>query len=114
MSKSLVPADGDTDARLVLLGETLDAAFAVERALVGRPVADEAKAEAEIFAEYDRTNAIVQSAIEIPAKTLEGLRVKARALSFINCENGIEGIFSDEPSLAECVARSIIRDLLAA
>ena len=114
MSKHMLPADRETDKRLVLLGEKLNAAFAVERALVGRPVENEIKAEAEIFAEYERTNAIVESALEIPAKTLEGLKIKARALSFINCENGVEGIFPSETSLVERAALSIIRDLLAA
>ena len=114
MSNSSLPADGGTDARLVLLNEKLNAAFAVERALAGRPVEDEAKAETEIFAEYERTDAIVESALEIPAKTLEGLKIKARVLSFINCENGVEGILCDEPSLAERIARSILCDLLAA
>jgi hypothetical protein len=86
------------------------------RAPAGRPVdeKDELEAEAEIFAEYERTNAIADSALEIPAKTIEGLRDQRSCIVVHQIVGTGSKVSYRMNRVLPRASRSIIRDLPAA
>ena len=85
----------------------MEAAWAKER------VGLKSWSDAEYSAAVDKSSAIVDRIVEEPARTLDGLRIKARALAW--CHSGeVESLGIDEnPTTDIRVADSIIRDLLS-
>jgi hypothetical protein len=120
--------DAGDDAALLELGKRLEVAWAHESIAyslivdnqddVGEELANEAK---------DRTSEIVDAIIEVKATTFEGLKIKARALSWCHCgdfegiANSVGNIWFDErdeiqvgePSKDRLVADSLLYDLIA-
>ena len=97
----------DADAVLLHLGEKLDAAWTDFHALEGDATA--------FGAQYDKAWAccsqITTEIQAIPAQTLAGLRVKAKAIAHIHCdEKSIS--FQDDPTTDVQIAQSIVMDLL--
>ena len=99
------------DEELIRLGAEFEAAWAAERA-TKHPFYE------EVFeAAYGRSASIAHRIMVIPAKTLDGLRVKARAVLW--CRSGepiADASFSydeDHPTTDLILAAGIVRDLLA-
>ena len=93
------------DDHLIALGRELDAAWANEREM------NESGSDAELGAACDKTNAIVGQIKKIPATTLEGFKIKARAVSW--CYGGEFDGFNCGDTTDISMAEQIIRDLLA-
>jgi hypothetical protein len=89
-----VPAIGHPDAHLLVLGERLAAAWTEQKAVYARFGAAPSREE-EAVCEYacDVALAIVEEIIAAPAATLDGLRVKARAIDW--CYDGEDIDFGD-------------------
>ena len=95
------------------LGEQFEAAWKAENAAAACMGSHWSDTDHEQFERYSRaTGAIVDKIEAMPAATLDGLRVKARAVAW--CHQGEERIeFADRPTKDLRLARSIIEDLLA-
>lgn len=94
------------DADLLALGREFDLAMAAERLIP--PDAD----DDEINAATERGGVITRAILALPAKTLDGLRIKARAVEWCACEIPGPDYFGDT---TDCqLAASIVRDLLSA
>jgi hypothetical protein len=96
-------ASSDSDAALIALGRELEAAWAQERE------ANDNGSDRDIEATCEATGAVVDRIEAIPARTLEGFKVKARAVSWCHCGD-FEGFGT---TTDERIAARIIRDLLA-
>lgn len=110
----LTPAHAD--AALLELGRRLTVAWAATRALEekwrlegGPPFSPEANREFE--ASYEAASAIVHKIRDATATTIDGLRVKATAISW--CQGDEETIFDEAATTDVQIAESIVRDLLA-
>jgi hypothetical protein len=104
---ALAGARPHPDAELLRLGRELEEAWARERATV-RPAAS----DDEVNAVFNVASEIVGEIEALPATTLEGLRVKTRALSWCHDGEGID--FRDEQDTTDLkLANGIVRDLLA-
>lgn len=106
-----VPADAASgDRELVRLGVELEAAWTAERALdASLDVGDDA-----FGVVMGRTRDIVHQIEVIPATSLAGLQVKARAILW--CHSGepiASDAFNDQETTDIRLAASIVRDLLA-
>lgn len=91
-----------TDALLLSLGAELDQAIAAEEAADD----DDFRAAAEI------SRTIVRQIMPIPATSLEGLRVKAKAYRWAHPDEFDDAIEPDQYTDTG-IARSIVKDLLA-
>ena len=97
-------AHSSPDAELISLGHQFQAAWAAEQAGFLRPV-DDATADALVKPCTDLAHRIER----LPAKTLDGLMVKAMAVSWCHCGEFEEfGNTTDER-----ITAGIVRDLLA-
>lgn len=97
------------DARLLALGRELEAAWEIEKAGFRREASDE---EVNLFC--DRTGEIVDRIEQIPATTIRGFQVKARAISWSHAGEPIKSISGErEPCKDDLLACSLIRDLLS-
>lgn len=102
----------DSDAELIRLGAALDAAWKAQNISEGK---DDS---AEFMAAYNFARDIVDRILNVQARSIEGLCVKARALSW--CHSGeFEGILPGPGELQVrerttdiCFVDSICRDLL--
>jgi hypothetical protein len=95
-------SDSTSDARLLQLGEQLDAAWAeASRMGVELDAKDQASGTNEDSPDYDkamdRVGVIVDQIRDIPAQTIAGLRVKARAVLW--CHSGEPWAQSNEPRI---------------
>lgn len=101
------------DAELLALGRELDAALVVERAALAAAAADD---DAAIEAALDAVGKIIDRIPHIPATTLEGLAVKARAFLWCGHEPDEVGpeVFADifGCSTDQQLAGSVMRDLV--
>lgn len=102
------------DARLLELGQCLDEAWARERETCNAIKAhghdnpcDEL--EAAFDTAYKVCGGVVDEIMAMPASTLEGLKVKARAVSW--CHSGEEVILGDQNTTDMRLVASILRDL---
>lgn len=108
------PAEPHPDAELLALGAEMDAAHVRERAAwaaldrAGWTEAEDAACEALA----DAVSAVINRILPVPARTLDGLLVKARAVDW--CWSG-EGFEPDSPRDTTDVklCYSAMRDLLA-
>lgn len=89
------------DAGLIHLGEELEASWQTEEAL------SDASAD-DLEAALDRSKKIVDAICKMPATSLEGLRIKSRAVLWCHCGE-FEGFGG---TTDEKLAASIVRDLL--
>ena len=96
------------DARLLRLGVELETAWADERRIYAAFEADQISGE-EADKAPDASRAVVDEILRWPATTLEGLRVKARAVSWCYC--GDEISWDDETTDLQ-LALSIVNDLV--
>jgi hypothetical protein len=97
--------DEEPDGKLIQLGAAFEAAWSAERALDG---ADHDRFEAA----HQATQAIVDQIEKLPATTLKGFRIKARAVAWFHLGEDIE--LSGSRALSDTrLAESLIRDLLA-
>jgi hypothetical protein len=71
------PANTADDAELLRLGAELDRLWDAEKAIAEL----EEKTDADFRAARDRTRQVVEKIAAIPATTLTGLRVKAKAVT---------------------------------
>ena len=105
----LAAATGD-DATLIDLGRQLEAAWAAQRAhdakWAGQPFREEMEEETERI--YGPGGDIADQIMEIPAKTLQGVRVKALAIWWCWCGETREWDTTDVN-----LAQSMVVDLLA-
>ena len=96
----------DPDAAILALGETLEKRIAFEAH--GGGLSEEA-----LEAHLDGTRALVAQIEATPARTLAGVRTKAKALTWCHCGEEIE--FADSPyTVTNRLAESIVADLLGA
>lgn len=102
------------DAALVALGEQLEAAWAATTA-ADEKYRDDLSPEAEAITEasYEAAAAIVHQIETVPASTIDGLRVKARAIQWCYDIDPVDLVI-DQNTTDLRIANSIIRDLLAA
>ena len=106
-------AEPHPDAELLRLGRELDAAWAHERATYARMKGSYSKEADRITqAAMLATGEIVDRIEELPATTLDGFKVKARAVSW--CYDGGEVDLGFQGTTDERLANAIIRELLAA
>ncbi len=109
----------DADERLLRLGSQLEAAWAEQSRLDRHFLSGEAKApekdpagDAAADAAYNRTSRIVNRIEAAQARTIAGLRVKARAIAW--CHHGERPVdLMERPTTDVRLAQSIIADLLA-
>src|SRR3712207_4080015 len=108
---TLAHADAHPDAELLRLGEELDRSWRAQRATEaawnreGYHASDE-----EVDALVDETGRIVEQIMKQPATTLEGLKVKARAVSW--CADGYLSKPEDHETLDVRLAMSMVYNLL--
>ena len=100
------------DAALLLLGRQLECAFHLVDEIEGAP------SDARMDAATEATAAIVDSISTVPARTLDGLRVKARAFLWYKGGAGLPGIVkalagADDDTTCDRVFLSLMRDLMA-
>lgn len=95
------------DAELLALGREFEAAWENERRLVAL-----AKTDAECDAAWAPTSAIVHRIVNMPATTMEGLRVKARAILWCGYEEDEAGPEMFGSNTDHRLAGTIIQDLL--
>ena len=110
-----VTAGPQGDAELLRLGREFEAAWSHEIAVLARlkgvdtPAGDE-----EFDAAIDAVSAIVDRIEVIPATSLAGLQVKARAISWCHSGEPLEAeAFSDQQTTNVRIAASLVNDLLA-
>src|SRR5262245_48661073 len=105
----LAGAESDDDSDLLVLGNALDETDRRFLALCGYA----AGRGGDVDAAWAAVAAVVDKIEAIPAHTLEGLRGKARAISW--CHSGERPIeFQDDPTTDIRLAQSIVADLLRA
>jgi hypothetical protein len=92
------------DAALIALDRELEAAWAHEREM------NESGTDGSVEAACAKCSEIVDRIGKIPATTLQGFKVKARAVSWCHC-GGFESFGGDTTD--EMIAAQIIRELLA-
>jgi hypothetical protein len=98
-------AQAHPDHELLKIGDDFEQTWRAERVgLAPRGLTDE-----QVAAFVDATSAVVDQIEVLPAKTLQGLRIKARAVAW--CHDGDFCGFGDTTD--ERLAAQIIRDLLA-
>lgn len=95
------------DAALLELGNRLETAWEIQQRNDGRPggsrTADAYKRALAILSEIERT----------PATTLEGLRLRVKALAIAWCHQGTEPFsIAPNPTTTIRLAKSIVEDLL--
>jgi len=95
-----------TDNRLITLGDELEKARAQEKTISRDETAPDSKVERA----YARVANIVRKIEAEPAQSLEGMRVKARAIAWCHGDEPIA--LKDEPTTDVRLAQSIIADLL--
>ena len=102
------------DAALVALGEELEAAWAATTAAYEK-YRDDPSLEAGVITDVaDKAAAAIVHQIEaVPASTIDGLRVKARAVQWCYDADPVD-LAVDRSTTDLRLANSIIRDLLAA
>lgn len=111
---AIVPAMSEPlDAALIRLGAEFDAAWARERELLAiSNVLDTEEADDEWVAAMDVTREFVHKIERLPAQTIDGLKVQARALSWCYCGEEID--FRDGQDTTDArLANQIIATLLA-
>lgn len=104
------------DATLLQLGDQFEAEWAKERELwaashlhpspdvIGNAIAEQAEGQS------DRTGELVKRIVNMPARTLEGIRIKARAIAWTHSEEPVEMDTFGETT--DCrLAASILMDL---
>ncbi|WP_294534280.1 hypothetical protein [uncultured Rhodoblastus sp.] len=96
-------ASSDSDAALIALGRELEEAWDQENKI------NDSSSDEDVVAACGATSAVVERIEAIPARTLEGFKVKARAVSWCHCGD-FEGFGT---TTDERIAARIIRDLLA-
>lgn len=100
------------DAELLHLGAELERAWERQReALKAFEGVDTPEAEHIIDAAWWAAYDLVEKIRELSATTLDGFRVKARAISW--CHDGDRVELSRHRTVDICTAESILRDLLA-
>jgi len=102
------------DAALLALGEQLEAAWAATTAAYEK-YRDDPSLEAGVITDVaDKAAAAIVHQIEaVPASTIDGLRVKARAVQWCYDADPVD-LAVDRSTTDLRLANSIIRDLLAA
>lgn len=106
------PEGAQGDTKLLVLGEMLDLAWKVQTLLCDQMQADETDAKTKAWEQaYDRTQAIVYAIEETPAQSIDGLRVKARAVAW--CHSGEPSIQLGESATDERLASQILNALLS-
>jgi hypothetical protein len=111
--RSAIASEGHIDAELLRFGAQFDAAWRAES------LAEEKAGDAEFQTACDVTSDVVDRILNIQARSIEGLCVKARALSW--CHSGEFDGFLPEPgdmmmndgTTDMRLADSICRDLVA-
>lgn len=91
------------DAELLALGRELREAYAIEKVETEAATTDE-----ELYAATARTAGLCAKILQLPARTLEGLRVKAVAIDV--CQAGFDGLGEDTTDVR--LATSLVEDLL--
>lgn len=115
-----LPSDPHPDADLIRLGEAFEAAWRYENeeyALlkgVEQTFENEAVVCASAHAAADATSALVDQIMECRAVTIEGLRVKARAVCWCHAGDPIDEQSFGSDGTDVRVAATIVRDLLGA
>lgn len=100
------------DAGLLRLGAAMEAAAARERAVwatIG--TVDDGTYEAAAGRAADETFAVIRRIERVPARTVDGLRVKALALAWCRCGEPLEPDAGETADVR--LAYAIARDLLA-
>jgi len=111
---ALASAPASADAALIALGEELETAWAAEIAAYAQYRGDfSLEHEAITDAAYEATKAVILRIEAVPASTMEGLRVKARAVQWCYDADPVD-LAVDQSTTDLRLANSIIRDLLAA
>lgn len=122
-SAALVPPDAlatiHPDATLLQLGSQFEAEWAKERELwaaaklhpwpdpAGIPIGEQAEAQ------FERTSELVDRIADMPALTLEGLRIKARALAWCHGGDSLDQMLTSSFSDTRLLG-SIVRDVAGA
>ena len=109
-----VPAVADTaDAELLALGMEFEAAWAREVALFASFGDDLTEAQGvALDRAYGAVGAVVDQIERMSARTLDGLKVKARAIQWCYHDDPVD-LVVDRRTTDLVIANSIIRDLLA-
>ena len=107
LSIPLAKTTGGDDAELLRLGHEMDRLIAEENA--AKPAHNDGDWTAWDAA-YERSQVAVRAVTELPARSLEGFRIKARAVAW--CYSGDEVDFPDTSSTDMKLVNAIIRDLL--
>ena len=107
LSIPLAKTTGGDDAELLRLGHDMDRLIAEENA--AKPAHNDGDWTAWEAA-YERSQVAVRAVTELPARSLEGFRIKARAVAW--CYSGDEVDFPDTSSTDMKLVNAIIRDLL--
>ena len=109
LATAAAPPTSGPNAELLRLGAALEAAWAHQEALLPSCT------DAELATTMAPCSALVDRIEQIPARTLEGLMVKARAISWCNSGEEIDpDRFCPYPGATTDgrIAASIVRDLL--
>jgi hypothetical protein len=96
------------DAQLIQLGDELEIAWADER----RICQDETSSDAKVARACDRVASIVDKIEATQASSIEGLRVKARAIAWCHGDKAPIAL-TDKQTTDVRLAQAIIADLLA-
>ena len=107
-------ADSAVDSALLTLGREMERMWIAEvTALAACRSNRTQESEADADAAFDATSAIVDRIAALPARTPEGLRVKARAVAWCNAlEGGTFDIEYGEETTDVRLAMSMVRDIL--
>ena len=102
-----------SDVELKHLGAELEDAIAAEKAIEAAYNAGQYEDEdVALDAAYANTHAIIDQIVAIPASTIEGLRIKARAIQWCYHDDPVD-LVVDQNTTDLRIANSLIADLLA-
>jgi len=102
-----------SDVELKHLGGELEDAIAAEKAIEAAYNAGQYEDEdVALDATYASTHAIIDQIVAIPASTIEGLRIKARAIQWCYHDDPVD-LVVDQNTTDLRIANSLIADLLA-
>ena len=109
-----VAADSAVDAGLLALGREMERLWIAEvTSLAAHRSSQTPESEAASDAASEATSAIVERIADLPARTPEGLRVKARAVAWCNAlEGGTFDIEYGGETTDIRLAMSMVRDIL--
>lgn len=105
-------ADHHPDAALLLLGEELETRWALLNLVAAKSMITRDKADDAAFDEaFAATSAIVDMIEQHPVRTLDGLRVKARAVLWCQGDEIVD-LIQDQDTTDVRIASSIVNALL--